>query len=275
MNVFRCSLENNAGQCNHGISFEDVPLVWDTGASLGLTPYRADFFDDAEVNIPVKDVTKTNYVVGIGTVIYRFQNDKGEDVFLPCVAYHLPTADIRLFSPQTYHQMHNFSSTITAKEVVMHLKDHNIVIPIDEGPSNLPMVWNPSVSAEEQREIGLNFVSKLDFCDLPGLSSMFQAPPPPSMVDTFHHSSWEGVWSDLICPCVGTNDNINLSGPQKELLTWHWKSGIGMQRIQEMMRETKAIDHDGRELILPPVITPTFASTPNCPIPMCHSCELA
>ena len=63
---------------------------------LGLTPYRADFFDYVEVNISVKDVTKTNYkhVVGIGTVIYKFQNDKEEDVFLPCIAYHLPTADI-------------------------------------------------------------------------------------------------------------------------------------------------------------------------------------
>jgi hypothetical protein len=130
-----------------------MPLVWDTGASLGLTPYRADFFDYIEVSIPVKDVTKTNYVVGIGTVIYRFQNDKGEDVFLPCIAYHLPTADIRLFSPQTYHQMHDYSSTITGKQVIMHLKDHNITIPIDSGPSNLPMIWNPSVSSEEQRRL--------------------------------------------------------------------------------------------------------------------------
>ncbi len=48
-----------------------------------------------------------------------------------------------------------------------------------------------------------------------------------------------------------------------------------MQQIQEMMRETMAIDDVGRELILPPVIAPTFASTPHCPIPMCHSCELA
>ncbi len=40
---------------------------------MGLTPYRADFFDYVEVSIPVRDVTKTNYVVGIGTVIYRFQ----------------------------------------------------------------------------------------------------------------------------------------------------------------------------------------------------------
>ena len=103
LNVFRCSLETNAGHCNHSNSFASTPLVWDTGASLGLTPYRADFVDYVEDNIPVRDVTKMNYVVGIGTLDYKFQNDKGEDVFLPCIAYHLPTADICLFSPQTYH----------------------------------------------------------------------------------------------------------------------------------------------------------------------------
>ena len=57
LNVFQCSLESNAGHCNHNSSFESTPLVWDTGASLGLTPFRADFFDYVEVNIPVKDVT--------------------------------------------------------------------------------------------------------------------------------------------------------------------------------------------------------------------------
>jgi hypothetical protein len=237
-----------------------MPLVWDTGASLGLTPYRADFFDYVEVNILVRDVTKTNYVVGIGTVIYKFQNDKGEDVFLPCIAYHLPTADICLFSPQTYHQMHKFHSTINGKRVVMHLKEHNIAIPIDSGPSNLPMVWDPSVSAEKQREIDLSFVSKLEFCDLLGMNSVFH-------VTT---SSWKDDWKNLICPCVGSDKNINLSGPQKELLTWHWKLGVSMQWIQEMMTETKAVDDDGKETILPPVIPPKFASTSCCPIPKCH-----
>ena len=167
--------------------------------------------------------------------------------------------------------MHDYSRTIPGKQV----KDHNITIPIDSGPSNLPMIWNPSVSAEEQREIGLQFVSKLEFCDLPGMASMFQVPSFHFMVDRVGHCSWEDVWRDFICPCVGTEENTNLSGPQKELLTWHWKLGVGMQRIQEMMRETKAIDDAGRELVLPPVITPTFASTPNCLIPMCHSRELA
>jgi hypothetical protein len=83
------------------------------------------------------------------------------------------------------------------------------------------------------------------------------------------------VWEDLVCLCVGTKGNINLSGLLKELLTLHWKLGVGMQRIQELMQETKAIDDDEKGTILPPGITPTFASTPNYPFPMCHSCELA
>ena len=100
VNFFHCSLENNAEQCNYGSSFDSTPLVQDDGKLLGLTPYRADFFGYVEVNIPVNDVTKTNYVVEIGTVIYKFQNDIGKDVFLPCIAYHLLTADIQLFSLQ-------------------------------------------------------------------------------------------------------------------------------------------------------------------------------
>jgi hypothetical protein len=71
----------------------------------------------------------------------------------------------------------------------------------------------------------------------------------------------------FIGSCVGSDENINPSGPQKELLTWHWKLGFGMQWIPKMMRETKADDDDGKETILPPVITPKFASTSCCPIP--------
>ena len=115
----------------------------------------------------------------------------------------------------------------------MHLKEHNIVIPIDSGPSNLPMTWNPSVSAKEQKGIALNFVSKLACCDAPGLTSL--------TMKTFDYISYDEIWKDSVCPCVGIDENQNLSGPQKELLTWHWKLGIGMQQIQEMMQKTKLL----------------------------------
>ena len=111
VNLLQHSFECN-GDCHQKPSFANTPLVWDCGASLGLTPYRAGFFDYVEVGIAVNDVTKFNQVIGIETVIYKFVNDRGEDVFLPCIAYHLPTSDIFLFSPQTYHQIHEGSSTL-------------------------------------------------------------------------------------------------------------------------------------------------------------------
>ena len=89
------------------------------------------------------------------------------------------------------------------------------MIPIDSGPSSLPMVWNPSVSAEEQREISLNFISRLEFCGLSGVDSMFQFPSSQSTLNAVHEL-FDDVWDNIIFPCVGTEDNANLSGPQKE-----------------------------------------------------------
>ena len=42
-------------------------------------------------------------------------------------------------------------------------------------------------------------------------------------------------YTQLYGPCVGTVENENLSNAQKELLLWHWRWGISMNRIQEMM----------------------------------------
>jgi hypothetical protein len=86
------------------LSYHKTPLVWDTGASNGLNPFKSDFLDYMEVDIPVKDISKVNRVVGIGTTMYRFVDSVGETIYTPCLSYHLPSAEIRLFSPQTYHQ---------------------------------------------------------------------------------------------------------------------------------------------------------------------------
>ena len=41
------------------------------GASYGLTPFRSDFIDYVKCQIPVRDVTMVNTVVGIGTTLSR------------------------------------------------------------------------------------------------------------------------------------------------------------------------------------------------------------
>ncbi len=78
-----------------------------------------------------------------------------------------------------------------------------------------------------------------------------------------------------VFPCVGGPENENLSMPQKELLLWHWKLGIGMQRVQSMMRKRTFEDPFGRIQVHPPIIKTRFASTASCTIPECQSCELA
>ena len=51
---------------------QNLVLIWDTGASYGLTPFRSDFIDYVKCEIPVRDVTKVNTVVGIGTTLHKF-----------------------------------------------------------------------------------------------------------------------------------------------------------------------------------------------------------
>ena len=97
------SLENrlyNSCQKNYP---KTLMLIWDSGASFGITLFRSGFIDYVEADIPVKDVTKINRVIGIGTALHKFQNFQGQDIFLPCVLYHLPQIYVQLFSTQIYH----------------------------------------------------------------------------------------------------------------------------------------------------------------------------
>ena len=257
---------------------KNTVLIWDTGASFGLTPFRSDFIDYVKCDIQVKDVTKVNTVIGIGTTINKFRDANGQDVFLPCVSYHLTTTDVRLFSPQTYHQLHGGKSVVDANEVTMHLEGHKVVIPIDRNGINLPVVGDSYVSSKEKKRMGLQLRSALGraggerdfFGDLQSIDhDQPQRYESEGFEEEFEH------YSHFCGPCVGHAGNDNLSGPQKELLLWHWKLGISMFRIQELMRPQKIEEPSGRETQMSPVIKPKFASTPNCVVPACISCQLA
>jgi hypothetical protein len=128
-------------------------LVWDTGASFGLTPFRGDFIDYVECSIPVRDIARTNIVVGIGTTLHKFQF-QGEDIFIPCLSYHLPSAEVCLFSPQTYHTIYGGHSAVFGDKVEMFIDHLRLDVGIDREASNVPMVMNCSVSGQEMHEHG-------------------------------------------------------------------------------------------------------------------------
>jgi hypothetical protein len=76
-------------------------------------------------------------------------------------------------------------------------------------------------------------------------------------------------------PCVADSENKILTSPQRELLLWHWKLGINMYWVQELMRERTFEEPLGKRMVLPPIIKPKFISAWNCVIPVCQSCLLA
>ena len=101
-----------------------------------------------EADIAVNDVNKINHVIGIGTTLHKFKNKKGKDVFLTCFSYYLPTTDVRIFSPQTYHKMHGGNSYLSGDCVEVNLKDNRIFIPVIRELANLPILYNSFVYAK-------------------------------------------------------------------------------------------------------------------------------
>jgi hypothetical protein len=60
-----------------------------------------------------------------------------------------------------------------------------------------------------------------------------------------------------------------------ELLKWHWKLGVSMYCVQEMMRERHYKEPNGNKTVLPAIIKPKFALARNCIVPPCQLCLLA
>ncbi len=140
-------------------------LIWDTGGSAGLTPFRSNFIDYVECDIDVRDVTKVNKVIGIGTTLHKFVGGTGNDVYLPCVSYHLPSTDVRLFSPQVYHQIYGGHSIVNGDKVIMRICYDNelktISIPINRDGTNLPIVRSSFVSNNMKNKLAHQFWSAL------------------------------------------------------------------------------------------------------------------
>ena len=122
--------------------------------SYELTPFRSDFIDNVKCDFLVKDATKVNRVIGIGTNINKFIDSNGQDIFLLCIFY-LPTQKyVCLLYYQTYHQMHGIHYVVQGKQITIQFQNHRIRIPIDLVGNNLPVVHNSFVTDNQKRAIG-------------------------------------------------------------------------------------------------------------------------
>ncbi len=151
--TFDCTHENWCPHSCDPLDPKSLMLIFHMGASFGLTLFRSDFIDYVKCEIPVRDVTKVNKVVGIGTSLHEFTDIKGIPVYLPCILYHLPETYVCLFSPQTYHQMHGGYLEVYSNWVHMLSKTSTIDIPIVREEHNLPIVFDSLISGKAKKAL--------------------------------------------------------------------------------------------------------------------------
>jgi hypothetical protein len=153
--------ENSGPHIDVSLDPRQLMLIWDMGASFGLTPFRSDFIDYVVCTIPVQDITKVNNVIGIWTTPHKFTDTKGFPVHLPCVFYHLPQTDVHLFSPHTYQQMHGGYSEVYGDCIKMLLKTSEIQIQIVREKHNLPIIFDSYVSPKVKKMLASSMPSGL------------------------------------------------------------------------------------------------------------------
>ena len=84
---------------------EELPIIIDTGASISISPLRSDFIAIHPPGLTsLNQVNGSTPVEGEGCLNWCIEDIHGKRVCLHTKGYHVPSASIRLFSPQCYIQ---------------------------------------------------------------------------------------------------------------------------------------------------------------------------
>jgi hypothetical protein len=166
--------------------------------------------------------------------------------------------------------MHGGYSKVYAQSIQRKLLTSPISITIKQGLTSLPVVHDSFISEKAQHGLGPLMHSGLCQVCIPVLDFLGEI---DKIVSSIFSQSEQTFFPYF--PCVGNSEDKNLTSPQGELLLWHWKLGINMYRVQELMRERTFEELLGNRTVLPPIIKPKFPSAWNWVIPVCQSCLLA
>lgn len=221
----------------HGLS---TPLIIDSGASCCITPHRDDFSTYGDSTVKVKDLSGTNHVAGEGMIKWLVKDRFGREVSLELKAYHMPTASVRLLSPQALFKSVQGSTghqDITKYTIIL---PNDIVLEAPYGRANLPL---------------LPLSNSVDGC-LWSQCFGFSA-------------SDQDDWAQSITSAA----NQNLTNSQKELLLWHFKlSHASLSTVHDLCRQKQR-----RRVDLPSVQDfiklrdgPILPCSFNVPNAVCH-----
>ena len=202
-------------------SGDKLPIVIDTGASNSISPTATDFTGTIRRSSlqSLKQVNGTTPVCGEGEVLWDIEDYYGTRRSVITDAYFVPTATIRLFSPQVYIGTDSTANmTLDRSGLQLTLKCGTILhFPINLS-NNLPFMLT---------ENSLNKGRKPKRKSNLQLSTPDHKPPKKQLnlkMSTFGsgvYSSGASIYNNLIEHSVLQRSNQNLDPAQHELMKWH------------------------------------------------------
>ena len=98
--AYHCAFTSTTAVHTTSLDTDSVYIILDTGATAAFTYCMNDFTSFTPLNSKVKGLG-TLRILGIGTIEYKIQNDKGETAILSIAeAFYVPDLKTRLISPQ-------------------------------------------------------------------------------------------------------------------------------------------------------------------------------
>ena len=223
-------------------TLNNTPIVVDSGATFGITPFVEYIIPGTlkAIELDVNNLSGKSKITARGFGRWTVKDKHGTTATIEPFLHVVPTAEIRLFSPQNYFQgLKGGNYTMDENTTILTLPSNEILeIPYHHA-NNLPMIFPVPYST----------ALSLDF-------------------DT--------VTSSSIHLSVSDEKNQNLSAAQKEYLLKHKLiSHANGSWCQELMRDRKFDDGSGNIVTLPPVLKTKHLKTRSCHICKCAACLLA
>ena len=178
------------------------PVIFDSGASLGITFDKNDFdgpLSKPEGDLRLGGMASGLLIEGIGSVSYTFRNGNGTEIQIRSNCYYVPGAQVRLISPQ---RLFNSARGVGGKFVGT---ENDFKLVFDNGTEL-------TVDYDERNHLPI------------GYARVGMEHPPIST-----------------CPQANVllldDANQNLTNGQKLLLEWHYRFGhLNLRRIQALLR---------------------------------------
>ena len=166
------------------------PLIVDTGASVCISPIKSDFKTYLPSTMRIKDLSSSNSVAGEGMLHWHVMDINKKQVTLVLPGFHIPTAEVRLLSPQLLLGQCGGYSHQTSSKIQIHLESGECLNAHYCARSRLPIL---QMSTNDTHQ-------------------------------SFWTSTFQFTSQDAAAyPTVLSESNVNLSAAQKEVLLWHHK----------------------------------------------------